>query len=51
MLKEVLSNAGLVLEEVQEAYSGVWPYDPMDLLPVEGDEYTHVIVRARKPKD
>jgi len=50
-LKEALNSAGLALEEAEEAYSGVWPYNPMDLLPVEADEYTHVIVWARKPKD
>jgi len=50
-LKETLSDAGLVLEEVQEIYSAVWPYNPMDLLPVKGDEYSHVIVRVGKQKD
>jgi hypothetical protein len=50
-LKETLGNAGLILEKVQEVYSAVWPYNPMDLLPVEGDEYSHVIVRVGKQKD
>lgn len=50
-LKETLGNVGLILEEVQEVYSAVWPYNPMDLLPVEGDEYSHVIVRVGRQKD
>jgi len=47
-LKDSLSKAGLILDEVEEAYSGLWPFNPMDMLPVEGDEYSHVIVSARK---
>ena len=47
-LKNVLGSADLVLEKVETVYSGIWPYNPMDLLPVEGDEYKHVIVQARK---
>jgi len=49
-LKETLLKAGLVLDWIKEIYWGVWPHNPMDLLPVEGDEYTHVIAQARKPK-
>jgi ubiquinone/menaquinone biosynthesis C-methylase UbiE len=49
-LKDALDKSGLMLDDVEEAYSGLWPHNPMDLLPVEGDEYTHVIVSARKPK-
>jgi ubiquinone/menaquinone biosynthesis C-methylase UbiE len=49
-LKDALVKSGLVLDQVEEAYSGLWPHNPMDLLPVEGDEYSHVIVSARKPK-
>jgi SAM-dependent methyltransferase len=48
-LKDVLAKSGLILDRVEEVYSGLWPRNPMDLLPVEGDEYTHVIVSARKP--
>jgi ubiquinone/menaquinone biosynthesis C-methylase UbiE len=47
-LKNVLDNAGLALEKVETAYSGIWPHNPMDLLPVEGDEYKHVMALARK---
>ena len=49
-LKDALAKAGLILDEAEEAYSGLWQNNPMDLLPVEGDEYSHVIVSARKPK-
>lgn len=49
-LKDALAKAGLILDEAEEAYSGLWPYHPMDMLPVEGDEYLHVIVSARKPE-
>lgn len=47
-LKNVLDDAGLMLEKVETAYSGIWPHNPMDLLPVEGDEFKHVIVQASK---
>jgi len=49
-LRKTLAQAGLVLDSVEETYSGVWPHNPMDLLPVEGDEYKHVIAHARKPR-
>jgi ubiquinone/menaquinone biosynthesis C-methylase UbiE/uncharacterized protein YbaR (Trm112 family) len=49
-LKDALTKSDLMFSKVEEAYSGLWPHTPMDLLPVEGDEYTHVIVSARKPK-
>lgn len=50
-LKDALAKSGLVLDRVEEVYSARWPRNPMDLLPVEGDEYTHVIVSARKPEN
>lgn len=49
-LKGVLAKSRLALDQVEETYTGLWPYNPMDLLPVEGDEYKYVIVSARKPK-
>ena len=49
-MKDALAKSGLTLDHVEEVYSGLWPNNPMDLLPVEGDEYTHVIVSAKKPK-
>ncbi len=48
-LEQTLKKAGLVLDWIEEVYSGVWPYNPMDLLPIEDEEYSHVIVQARKP--
>jgi ubiquinone/menaquinone biosynthesis C-methylase UbiE/uncharacterized protein YbaR (Trm112 family) len=48
-LEKALKEAGLVLESLEEVYSGLWPHNPMDLLPVEGDEYAHVLVQAKKP--
>jgi ubiquinone/menaquinone biosynthesis C-methylase UbiE len=50
-VKKVLENAGLTLERVEEFCSGVWPYNPMDLLPVEGEEYKHVVIQAVKKKE
>ena len=50
-LKDALAKSGLVLDRVEEVYSALWPHNPMDLLPVEGDGYTHVIVSARKPEN
>jgi len=50
-LKETLQKAGLVFEWIEEIYCGVWPHNPMDLLPVEGDEYTHILAQARKPEN
>jgi ubiquinone/menaquinone biosynthesis C-methylase UbiE/uncharacterized protein YbaR (Trm112 family) len=49
-LKRVLEKTGFILDWVEKIYSGVWPYNPMDLLPVEGDEFSYVIVQIRKPK-
>lgn len=49
-LENSLARSGLVLDCVEEAYAGVWHHNPMDLLPVEGDEYQHVIVHATKPE-
>ena len=47
-LKKTLDIAGLIADQVEVSYSGVWPYNPMDLLPVEGETYSHVIVHASK---
>jgi len=49
-LKNALAKSGLALNHVEQTYSGFWPHNPMDLLPVEGDEYTYVIVSAKKPR-
>jgi ubiquinone/menaquinone biosynthesis C-methylase UbiE/uncharacterized protein YbaR (Trm112 family) len=50
-LRETLRKSGLRLDWIEEVYSGVWPYNPMDLLPVQGEDYSHVIVQARKTED
>jgi ubiquinone/menaquinone biosynthesis C-methylase UbiE len=50
-VKDALAKSGLILDRVDEVYSGLWPHNPMDSLPVEGDEYAHVIVCARKPEN
>jgi len=49
-LKQTLKKAGFILDWFEEVYSGVWPYNPMDLLPLQGEEFSHVIVQIRKPK-
>jgi ubiquinone/menaquinone biosynthesis C-methylase UbiE/uncharacterized protein YbaR (Trm112 family) len=49
-LKQALEKTGFILDWVEEIYSGVWSYNPMDLLPVQGDEFSHVVVQIRKPK-
>jgi ubiquinone/menaquinone biosynthesis C-methylase UbiE len=49
-LRKSLQKAGLIVDFVEEIYSGIWSYNPMDLLPVEGDQYSYVVVQARKPK-
>ena len=48
-LKDTLARAGLTFDDAEKWYSGLWPYNPMDMLPFEGDEYSHVIVSAKKP--
>ncbi|MEM2889628.1 MAG: class I SAM-dependent methyltransferase [Candidatus Bathyarchaeia archaeon] len=50
-LKQTLKKTGFILDWFEEVYSGVWPYNPMDLLPVQGEEFSHVIVQIRKPKN
>jgi len=48
-LKRSLEKIGFKLDWIKEIYSGVWPYNPMDLLPVQGDEFSYVIVQISKP--
>jgi ubiquinone/menaquinone biosynthesis C-methylase UbiE/uncharacterized protein YbaR (Trm112 family) len=47
-LKDVLDAADLMIIKTENIHSGVWPHNPMDLLPVEGDKYTHVIAELKK---
>lgn len=48
-LKKALQKARISLEWVEKMYTGVWPHNPMDLLPVEGEEYVHIVAQVRKP--
>jgi len=50
-LEKALQSAGLILNWFEKVYSGVWPHNPMDGLPVEGDEYSQIIAQASKPKN
>ncbi len=43
-----LEGCGFHIDGVEAFYSGEWPHNPMDLLPVEGDWYVHVFVKAHK---
>jgi SAM-dependent methyltransferase len=47
-LRKTLDRAGLAVDDVEVLHSGVWPYNPMDLLPVEGETYSHVVIHASK---
>jgi ubiquinone/menaquinone biosynthesis C-methylase UbiE/uncharacterized protein YbaR (Trm112 family) len=45
-LAKALEQAGLQIDDVEEFYSGKWPHNPMDRLPLEGDWFAHSLVRA-----
>jgi len=47
-LTQTLESTGFKLDSEKVFYSGKWPYNPMDLIPVEGDWFAHVLVIARK---
>jgi len=47
-LVETLESTGFKLDSEEVFYSGKWPHNPMDLIPVEGDWFAHVLVIARK---
>jgi len=47
-LAQTLESTGFKLESAKIFYSGKWPYNPMDLIPVEGDWFAHALVIARK---
>lgn len=49
-LKQALKKTDFILDWFEEVYSGVWPYNPMDLLPVQGEEFSYIIAQIRKPK-
>jgi 2-polyprenyl-3-methyl-5-hydroxy-6-metoxy-1,4-benzoquinol methylase len=46
-LVETLESTGFKLDSEEVFYSGKWPHNPMDLIPVEGDWFAHVLVIAR----
>ena len=43
-----LEDAGFQVDRVERFYSGTWLHNPMDLLPFEGDWFTHSLVQAHK---
>ena len=47
-LQNALKKSGFNVDWIEKMFSGVGPYNPMDLLPADGDAYTHVIVQARR---
>lgn len=47
-LVEVFDETGFKLDSVKIFYSGKWPYNPMDRIPVEGDWFAHTLVLAHK---
>lgn len=47
-LTQTLESTGFHLESAKVFYSGKWPHNPMDLIPVEGDWFAHALVVARK---
>jgi len=47
-LVQVLKETGFKLDSVKIFYSGKWPHNPMDLVPVEGDWFAHALVLAHK---
>jgi len=45
---QTLESTGFEMDSAEVFYSGKWPHNPMDLIPVEGDWYAHALVIARK---
>ena len=45
-LVSALKHAAFRIDHIEEFYSGEWPHNPMDRLPVEGDWFAHVLVQA-----
>jgi hypothetical protein len=43
-----LESTGFELDSAEVFYTGKWPYNPMDLIPVEGDWFAHVLVITHK---
>ena len=47
-LTHMLETTGFELDSTEIFYSGEWPYNPMDQLPLEGDWFAHSFVLAHK---
>lgn len=47
-LRRTLEGADFEIESLDEFCSGTWPRNPMDRLPLEGDWFAHVLVKARR---
>jgi ubiquinone/menaquinone biosynthesis C-methylase UbiE/uncharacterized protein YbaR (Trm112 family) len=47
-LTRTLEETGFEIDSAEKFYSGEWPYNPMDRLPLEGDWYAHALVLAHK---
>ena len=47
-LIRMLEETGFEIGSAEKFYSGKWPYNPMDRLPLEGDWYAHALVLAHK---
>jgi 2-polyprenyl-3-methyl-5-hydroxy-6-metoxy-1,4-benzoquinol methylase len=47
-LVQTLESTGFKLESAEVFYSGKWPHNPMDLIPVQGDWFAHALVIVRK---
>ncbi len=47
-LIRMIEETGFKLESAESFFSGKWPYNPMDRLPLEGDRFEHALVLAHK---
>jgi len=47
-LFKTFETTGFKLDSVQIYYSGNWPYNPMDRIPMEGDWFAHALVLAHR---
>ena len=47
-LTQIIESTGFKIDSAGVFYSGKWPHNPMDFIPVEGDWFAHALVIARK---
>jgi len=47
-LRKMLEETGFKINSVEPFYSGIWPHNPMDLMPLQGDWFAHALVQAYK---